>query len=71
MKIVKYSHVQHIVSIVTGQLRTTRRSTTPSIYFPAGSFGAPKVRAVQLVAGLRPRNATYTRVPSVTFRSAV
>jgi len=54
MKIVKYSHVQHIVSVVTGQLRDDK-----TIYdafrsiFPAGTVsGAPKVRAVQLVAGL-------------------
>jgi len=62
MEIVKYSHVMHIVSVVTGQLREDK-----SIYdafrsiFPAGTVsGAPKVRAMQLVAGLeRERRHIY------------
>ena len=54
MGIVKYSHVMHIVSVVTGQLRDdkTAYDAFRSI-FPAGTVsGAPKVRAMQLVAGL-------------------
>eukprot|EP00939_MAST-03C_sp_MAST-3C-sp1_P002378 g2378.t1 len=54
MTIVKYSHVQHIVSKCTGKLRADK-----TIYdafrsiFPAGTVsGAPKVRAIQLVASL-------------------
>lgn len=54
MEIVKYSHVMHIVSVVTGQLRDDKTvyDAFRSI-FPAGTVsGAPKVRAMQLVAGL-------------------
>ncbi|RHY09093.1 hypothetical protein DYB30_000758 [Aphanomyces astaci] len=54
MKIEKYSHVMHIVSVVKGELRQDK-----SIYdayralFPAGTLtGAPKVKAMQLICGL-------------------
>ena len=57
MHIERYSHVMHIVSVVTGQLSPER-----SMYdafrsiFPAGTLsGAPKVRAMQLVADLEPQ----------------
>ena len=54
MKIVKYSHVMHIVSVVKGVLREdkTAYDAFRSI-FPAGTVsGAPKVRAMQIVASL-------------------
>lgn len=52
MHIERYSHVMHIVSRVTGQLRS---SLTPldafRSIFPAGTVsGAPKVRAIELVS---------------------
>merc|ERR1711871_1504338 len=54
MKIIKYSHVMHIVSVVKGVLREDKTvyDAFRSI-FPAGTVsGAPKVRAMQIVASL-------------------
>lgn len=54
MTIEKFSHVQHLVSQVSGVLRPdkTRFDAFRSI-FPAGTVsGSPKVRAIQLVYGL-------------------
>ena len=54
MHVERYSHVMHIVSRVTGQLRKdlTVFDAFRAI-FPAGTVsGAPKVRAMQLVGGL-------------------
>nr|POE96417.1 anthranilate synthase component 1 [Quercus suber] len=54
MVVQKFSHVQHLVSEVAGQLRPdkTRFDAFRSI-FPAGTVsGAPKVRAMQLIAEL-------------------
>lgn len=54
MKIQTYSHVQHIVSRVTGRLR--HNSTGMDLFkavFPAGTVtGAPKVRAMQIIEEL-------------------
>ncbi len=54
MKVQNYSHVQHIVSRVTGQLR--QDSTGTDLFkavFPAGTVtGAPKVRAMQIIEEL-------------------
>ncbi|HVH15015.1 MAG TPA: anthranilate synthase component I family protein [Candidatus Angelobacter sp.] len=54
MKIQTYSHVQHIVSRVTGRLR--HNSTSMDLFravFPAGTVtGAPKVRAMQIIEEL-------------------
>lgn len=54
MKIQAYSHVQHIVSRVTGRLR--HGSTGMDLFkavFPAGTVtGAPKVRAMQIIEEL-------------------
>jgi anthranilate synthase component 1 len=54
MKVQSYSHVQHIVSRVTGQLR--QNSTGTDLFkavFPAGTVtGAPKVRAMQIIEEL-------------------
>ena len=54
MVVQKFSHVQHLVSEVSGVLRSgkTRFDAFRSI-FPAGTVsGAPKVRAMQLIAEL-------------------
>ncbi|KAJ6162978.1 hypothetical protein N7497_002957 [Penicillium chrysogenum] len=54
MVVEKFSHVQHLVSQVSGELRPdkTRFDAFRSI-FPAGTVsGAPKVRAMQLIAEL-------------------
>lgn len=54
MKIEKYSHVMHIVSVVKGELREDK--TVYDAYramFPAGTLsGAPKVRAMELICSL-------------------
>ena len=56
LRLERYSHVQHLVSTVTGQLR----SGVPHIEalaacFPGGSItGAPKVRAMQIIDELEP-----------------
>jgi len=56
MNVQRYSHVQHIVSLVAGQLRDDAscfdvlRAT-----FPAGTVsGAPKVRAMEIIEELEP-----------------
>ena len=54
MKIERYSHVMHIVSQVSGRLRSglSRFDAFRSI-FPAGTVtGAPKVRAMEIIAEL-------------------
>ncbi|MEO8539592.1 MAG: anthranilate synthase component I [bacterium] len=56
MEIEKYSHVMHIVSHVSGQLAADK---TPfdafRAVFPAGTVtGAPKVRAMEIIAELEP-----------------
>jgi anthranilate synthase component 1 len=56
MHIEKYSHVMHIVSNVSGQLAEgkTRFDAFRSV-FPAGTLsGAPKVRAMEIIAELEP-----------------
>lgn len=54
MKVERYSHVMHIVSVVSGQL--DEKKTIYDAFravFPAGTVsGAPKIRAMQLIAGL-------------------
>ncbi|KAF2655960.1 anthranilate synthase component 1 [Lophiostoma macrostomum CBS 122681] len=62
MVVQKFSHVQHLVSEVSGVLRAgkTRFDAFRSI-FPAGTVsGAPKVRAMQLIAELeREKRGVY------------
>jgi len=56
MRIYKYSHVQHIVSRVTGRLRPkcTCYDALRAV-FPAGTVsGAPKVRAMEIIEELEP-----------------
>jgi anthranilate synthase component 1 len=56
MIVQKYSHVQHIVSRVTGKLRTDRDAfDTLKGVFPAGTVsGAPKKRAMEIIEELEP-----------------
>ena len=55
-KIERYSHVMHIVSGVRGRLAAGRDAFDLfAATFPAGTLvGAPKVRAMELIAGLEP-----------------
>jgi anthranilate synthase component 1 len=54
MEVEKFSHVQHITSIVKGTLRDgSDRFDALGSCFPAGTVsGAPKLRAMQIIAGL-------------------
>ena len=56
MKVHKYSHVQHIVSQVTGNLEDKYESYDAlRAVFPAGTVsGAPKVRAMEIIEELEP-----------------
>jgi anthranilate synthase component I len=56
MEVENYSHVMHIVSNVTGQLAKGRDAFDAlRATFPAGTVsGAPKIRAMQLIAELEP-----------------
>jgi len=56
MKVHQYSHVQHIVSRVTGQLKDGLQSYDAlRAVFPAGTVsGAPKVRAMEIIDELEP-----------------
>jgi len=52
----KYSHVQHLVSSVTGRLRPDVSALSAlAASFPAGTLtGAPKIRAMELIDELEP-----------------
>jgi anthranilate synthase component 1 len=54
MKIERYSHVMHLVSIVEGELADDRdRLDALTACFPAGTVsGAPKIRAMEIIAEL-------------------
>ncbi|HXL79815.1 MAG TPA: anthranilate synthase component I family protein [Pyrinomonadaceae bacterium] len=56
MTIERYSHVQHLVSSLTAQLRDgLDRFDALAACFPAGTVtGAPKVRAMEIIQGLEP-----------------
>ena len=62
MTLERYSHVMHLVSIVEGQLaEDTDRLDALASCFPAGTVsGAPKVRAMEIIADLEPtRRGVY------------
>jgi anthranilate synthase component 1 len=62
MDVERYSHVMHLVSHVTGQLRDGLTSYDAlRACFPAGTVsGAPKIRAMEIIAELeRDQRATY------------
>lgn len=56
MRIEYYSHVMHIVSVVTGRLAEGRRATDAlKAAFPAGTVsGAPKIRSMEIINELEP-----------------
>ena len=56
MEIERYSHVMHIVSNVTGKLRSDMSAYDAlRACFPAGTLsGAPKVRAMEIIAEKEP-----------------
>jgi len=56
MDVERYSHVMHLVSHVTGRLRTDMTSYDAlRACFPAGTVsGAPKIRAMEIIAELEP-----------------
>jgi anthranilate synthase component 1 len=56
MKVHQYSHVQHLVSQVVGELRDELESFDAlRSVFPAGTVsGAPKVRAMEIINELEP-----------------
>lgn len=51
MKVHKYSHVQHIASLVSAKLRTDKGAFDAfNAIFPAGTVsGAPKIRAIEII----------------------
>ncbi|PAC67091.1 anthranilate synthase component I, partial [Enterobacter cloacae] len=55
-KVVNFSHVMHIISIVTGKLKQDTHPVDALMSaFPAGTLtGAPKIRAMQLLNELEP-----------------
>jgi anthranilate synthase component I len=57
MKVHQYSHVQHIVSQVVGELKDELQSfDAVRAVFPAGTVsGAPKVRAMEIIDELEPK----------------
>ena len=56
MSVEKYSHVQHLVTYLSGTLREGRdRFDALASCFPAGTVsGAPKVRAIEIIQKLEP-----------------
>ncbi|HET9780754.1 MAG TPA: chorismate-binding protein [Candidatus Dormibacteraeota bacterium] len=56
MEVERYSHVMHISSTVSGELRQGKTSLDAlRAAFPAGTVsGAPKIRAMEIIAGLEP-----------------
>jgi anthranilate synthase component 1 len=56
MFVERYSHVMHLVSQITGQLRTDADTYAAlAVCFPAGTLtGAPKVRAMEIIDELEP-----------------
>lgn len=56
MKVEKYSHVQHLVTDLSAELRTRLdRFDALAACFPAGTVsGAPKVRAIEIISRLEP-----------------
>jgi len=56
MDVERYSHVMHLVTHVQGELRTDLTAYDAlEACFPAGTVsGAPKIRAMEIIAGLEP-----------------
>ena len=65
MNVDRYSHVMHLVSTVTGQLKPgTTAFDLVRATFPAGTVsGAPKIRAMEIIEELEPqRRGPYAGV---------
>ncbi|HUH08822.1 MAG TPA: anthranilate synthase component I [Egibacteraceae bacterium] len=62
MQVVRYSHIMHLVSTVTGRVQAGRSAVdVVRATFPAGTLsGAPKVRAMEIIDELEPtRRSIY------------
>jgi len=58
----RYSHVMHIVSHIVARLREARTpSTRFAQRFRGTVSGAPKIRAMQIIADLEKADAGFTR----------
>jgi len=70
MNVLKYSHVQHIESTVTGTLADDADSFDATrASFPAGTLsGAPKIRAMEIIDDLESDPAVSTAAASATTR---
>ena len=57
MEVERYSHVMHLVTHVQGRMRPDKNAFDAlRACFPAGTVsGAPKIRAMQIIAGLEPQ----------------
>ncbi len=58
MQVHKYSHIMHLVSSVSGELRSDKTAVDAfAATFPAGTLsGAPKPRALEIIDDLEPAN---------------
>ena len=66
MEIERYSHVMHIVSNVEGEI-AEGLTGLDYVAFPAGTVsGAPKIRAMEIIAELETDRRGPTREPPVT-----
>ena len=71
MTLERYSHVMHLVSVVDGKLDDRHdRLDALVACFPAGTVsGAPKVRAMEIIAELEPSGVASTPALSATWTS--
>ena len=71
MDVERYSHVMHLVTHVQGKLRTdTDRLRCPAGLFPGGHCsGAPKIRAMEIIAELEPEKRGLMPGPWATSLS--
>ena len=71
MDIEQYPHVMHLVTHVQGKLRNDMTTFDAlRACFPAGTVsGAPKIRAMQIIAELEPKSGASTPVLSATSPS--
>jgi anthranilate/para-aminobenzoate synthase component I len=72
MEVDRFSHVMHLVSVVTGRLREDVDALDAfAACFPAGTVsGAPKIRAMELIEELETVRRARTPGPWRTWRRA-
>ncbi len=72
MEVERYSHVMHLVSSIEGMLDDGRTPLDAlRVCFPAGTVtGAPKIRAMEIIAELEPESAVRTPERSGTSATA-